>query len=282
MKALTVPQGSWDTHFHVFQNGAATPAASIGAYSPMDAPVEKLNAMHARLGVERGVVVQSTAEVSDHDDFIELLQKNPRLRGVIRFTDSLSDTDLARLHDAGVRGIRFAFARFMKQPRVEKEVFLRTAERAQELGWHIKVHVEGPDLLELQSWIRAVKGPLVVDHMAHLRPAEGLEQPALRALLDLQKQGNVWIGICNFDRWSNEGAPNYADSLPMARAVLHNVPDRVIWGTDWPHPMYRNPYIQGESQPHDEDLLRFVMESADHDSDLIQKLLVTNPLSLYS
>jgi predicted TIM-barrel fold metal-dependent hydrolase len=247
----------------------------------MDAPVSKLNAMHSSIGIARGVVVQSTAEVSDYDLFTQLLQENPRLRGVIRYSDDLSNANLDALHNAGVRGIRFAFARFMKQQRVTKATFLNTVERVRALGWHVKVHVEGPDLLEIEDWLRATNGTLVVDHMAHLRPEEGLEQPALRLLLDLQQGGNVWVGISNFDRWSNEGAPNYSDSLPLARTLIRNAPDRVIWATDWPHPMYRNPHVQNEPPPDAHNLLRFALECADHEANLIKKLLVTNPAALY-
>lgn len=280
-RSFSVPKGAWDTHFHVFEQGVATKAAATGAYAPMDAPLSKLDAMHRRIGIERGVVVQSTAEVADYQGFVRFLGRNPRLRGVVRFTEAMTDADIERLHAAGVRGLRFAFASFMKQQRVPKAVFDRAIQRVKPFGWHIKVHVEGSDLLELEDWLRPLDVPLLLDHIAHIRPAPGLDQPALRLLLDLHRKESVWTLLCNCDRWSDQGAPDYADSLPIARALLRNAPDRVIWGTDWPHPMYRNPNAQGEPVPDDANLLRFVVEAADRDEALLGKVLVSNPALLY-
>jgi 2-pyrone-4,6-dicarboxylate lactonase len=275
------PRGAWDCHFHVFEHGTSTKAAASGAYHPMEATTQLLDAMHARIGIQYGVAVQSTAEVADYAGFASMVQRNPRLRGVARFTEDLTDKDIERLHEAGVRGLRFAFASFMKQQRVARTVFERAVARVQPLGWHIKVHVEGPDLLELAEWFTSMTAPLVIDHMAHMRPLGGVEQPAMRLMLELQRRDNVWLLLCNSDRWSNEGAPNYTDSVPIARAVLHNVPERVIWGTDWPHPMYRNPFQPGEPAPDDADLLRFLVRAAEGDTGLLQQVLAENPPSLF-
>lgn len=279
--AYRPPSGAWDCHFHVFEHGTATPAAGTGAYRPMNATTALLDEMHARIGIDYGVAVQSTAEVADYKGFASMLQRNPRLRGVARFTEQMTDSDLERLHAAGVRGLRFAFASFMKQQRVPREVFERAVARVQPLGWHIKVHVEGRDLLELEDWLRPMKAPLVIDHIAHMRPQDGVDQPAMRLLLDLHRRDNVWVLLCNCDRWSNEGAPHYADSLAVARAVLHNAPDRVLWATDWPHPMYRNPFAPGEPAPDDAWLLDFLAQAAQEDARLLQKVLVENPVKLY-
>lgn len=275
------PPGAWDCHFHVFEHGAATRAAGTGAYRPMEATVAALDAMHARIGIHRGVAVQSTAEVADYDAFGSMLLRNPRLRGVARFTETMTERDLEVLHASGVRGLRFAFASFMKQQRVPREVFERAVAMVQPFGWHIKVHVEGTDLLELEDWLRAVDAPLVVDHIAHMRPLDGLDQPAMRLLLDLHRRENVWVLLCNCDRWSVEGPPNYSDSLAIARAVLHSAAERVIWGTDWPHPMYRNPLEPGESPPDDAWLLDFIARAAEQDEQLLRQVLVTNPTKLY-
>lgn len=247
----------------------------------MEATTALLDSMHERIGIRYGVAVQSTAEVAEYGAFASMLQRNPRLRGVARFTQELTDGDIERLHAAGVRGLRFAFASFMKQQRVPREVFDRAVARVQPLGWHIKVHVEGPDLLELEDWLRPLTVPLVIDHVAHMRPEGGVEQPAMRLLLDLHRRDNVWVLLCNSDRWSSEGAPHYADSLPMARAVLRNAGTRVIWGSDWPHPMYRNPFLPGEAAPDDADLLTFLACAAEQDEGVLRQVLTENPNSLY-
>ena len=272
-----IPRGAWDTHFHVFESGTHTKAAPGAAYAPMDAPVGKLDAMHQRIGIANGLVVQSTAAAADNDALIKLLAENPRLKGVARFTPDIDDREVERLHAAGVRGIRFAFASFMKQPRVERAVFDRAVARVAPFGWHVKVHVEGPDLIELADWFRSLKLPLVIDHAAHLRPAAGLDQPALKLLLELLQREHCWVLMCNFDRWSTNGAPHHADSLPMARRVLHAAPDRAIWGTDWPHPIYRNPHQPGEPPPNPVDLMNFLGEVVEGDSALLEKILVKNP-----
>jgi 2-pyrone-4,6-dicarboxylate lactonase len=275
-----VPSGAWDMHFHVFESGTHTKAAPGAAYTPMDAPVGKLDAMHKRIGIDHGLVVQSTAAAADNDALIKLLAENPRLKGVARVTPAIDDREVERLHAAGVRGIRFAFASFMKQPRVERAVFERAVARVAPFGWHVKVHVEGNDLIELADWFRPLQLPVVIDHASHLRPGAGLDQPALKLLLALLKRDNFWVLLCNFDRWSDHGAPRYADSLPMARRVLQAAPDRAIWGTDWPHPIYRNPHQPGEPPPDAVDLMNFLGEVVEGDQALVKKVLVKNPNTL--
>jgi 2-pyrone-4,6-dicarboxylate lactonase len=275
-----VPRGAWDTHFHVFESGTHTKPAAGAAYAPMDAPVEKLDAMHRKIGIDYGLVVQSTAAAANNDALIGLLAANPRLKGVVRFTDALDDREIVRLHHAGVRGLRFAFASFMKQPRVERAVFERAIARVEPFGWHVKVHVQGEDLIELADWFRPLSLPLVIDHAAHLRPGAGPDQPALKLLLDLLKRENFWVLMCNFDRWSDNGAPDHADALPMARRVFHAAPGRSIWGTDWPHPIYRNPHHPGEPPPDPIDLLNFLGEVVERDAGLLEQILVRNPIAL--
>ncbi|MFM9887683.1 MAG: amidohydrolase family protein [Burkholderiales bacterium] len=275
-----VPRGAWDMHFHVFESGTHTKPAPGAAYAPMDAPVGKLDAMHRQIGIDFGLVVQSTAAEANNDALIQLLAENPRLKGVARFTPTIDDREVERLHAAGVRGIRFAFASFMKQPRVERAVFERAAARVAPFGWHVKVHVEGNDLIELADWFRPLKLPLVIDHAAHLRPSAGLDQPALKVLVDLLKRENFWVLLCNFDRWSENGAPHHADSLPMARRVLHAAPDRAIWGTDWPHPMYRSPHQPSEPAPNPVELMNLLGEIVEGDGALLEKVLVKNPNAL--
>ena len=278
MVRFPVPPNAWDMHFHVFEAGAhANPGA---AYAPMDAPVEKLDRMHQRIGIERGLVVQSTAATADNDALIRLLAANPRLRGVVRYTPALDEREIERLHAAGVRGVRFAFARFMKQPRVSRDVFDRTVALVAPFGWHVKVHVQGPDLLELADWFRDTRSPLVIDHVAHLLPSAGLQQPALACLLELTARPHIWNLLCNFDRWSDEGPPHYADALPMARRVLAAAPERAIWGTDWPHPIYRRPESPNDPAPDEALLLNLLGEIADDDQAMLQRILVDNPSRL--
>lgn len=279
--ARVPPPGSWDTHFHVFDPHDRAESDPTASYAPTDAPMAALDEMHARLGIARGVMVQSTGVVPNHDRFIRQLQGNPRLMGTAVIDDRTSDDDLARLHAAGVRGARFHFCGFFKK-RPDMKVFHRSIERMKELGWHVLLHVESPELFELESAIRSMPIPVIIDHIAHMKIQEGLQQPGFRKLLELQRLDHVWIKVCNSDRWSQSGPPAYADAIPFGRAVMENDTSRLIWATDWPHVMYKDPRNVGAPPPDDADLLDLFYSFADSDEALIRQVLAENPLRLYS
>lgn len=274
------PPQSWDTHFHVFEaddQGAADPSA---AYTPADAPMAALNRMHETIGIDRGVLVQATSVLPDHDRFMAQLRGNPRLAGVAIVGDATSDASLSSLHAAGVRGIRFHFASFIKR-RPSMETFHRSVARVAELGWHVLVHLETPDLIELAPMLTRLPAPVVIDHMAHVRVRDGLEQPGFRELLALQRHEHVWVKLGNSDRWSVEGAPRYDDAIPFGAALIANGVERLIWGTDWPHVMYKDPRDPGDAPPDDGDLLDLLFAFAHHDDGILRRILVDNPLQLY-
>lgn len=273
------PAGSCDTHFHFFNPGAGRKDDPAAAYRTMDAPESALDGMHKALGIDRGVLIQNTAAEVNYPVFIAELKRNPWLRGVAVINDATTDAELQQLHDAGVRGVRFHFVAFLKK-RPTLETFKRATDRIAPLGWHVLVHLEPRDLLELSGLFASLKLPVIVDHIAHVDVALGTEQPAFKALLDLHRRDHVWVKIANSDRWSMTGAPSYADALPFGRALVANVPDRLIWGTDWPHVMYKRPLVGDEPPPDEADLLNLLYDFAP-DPVTLKKILVDNPMKLY-
>lgn len=273
------PPGSCDTHFHTFGPGPGSAGDATAAYSPVAAPMQALDAMHRALGIERGVLVQNMAAKRDYPAFIAELRSNPRLRGTAVMDDTTTEADLDALHEAGVRSVRFHFCAFLNK-RPTMEVFRRSLDRIAPRGWHVLVHCEGADILELGEVFAGLKLPVIIDHIAHTDIALGIDQPAFRRLLELQRMDHVWIKIANSDRWSVTGPPSYADAIPFGRALIANGTERLIWGTDWPHVMYRNPRSAGDPPPDEADLLNLLYDFAP-DPAVLKRILVDNPAKLY-
>jgi 2-pyrone-4,6-dicarboxylate lactonase len=275
-----VPPGAWDTHFHIFESadrGAADPTA---AYAPIDAPRSALDRMHARLGIDFGVFVQTTAVLTNYDRYIEQLRADPRLRGVAVIDDDTTQAQLEALHWAGVRGARFHFAAFIKK-RPRMETFHRSVARIAEFGWHVVLHTEPSDLIELAPVFAKLPIPFVIDHFSHMRVSEGVEQPGFHRLLKLQQLERCWVKISNSDRWSDVGPPDYSDAVPLGRALIRNGSDRLIWGTDWPHVLYRRPGAPGQPPPDDGELMNLLFSITDNDDEIVRRILAENPLRLY-
>lgn len=274
------PAGAWDTHFHVFDeddNRAPDPTA---AYRPHHAPMSALDHMHRTIGIERGVLVQPTSVLPDPRRFAAQLRSSPRLMGVAVMDADTTDAQLGLLHAAGVRGVRFHFASFLKK-RPELPTFLKCVDRVRELGWHIKIHLETSDLAELAPVIAGLRTSVIIDHIGHVRVANGVKQEGFQALLQLHRHEHCWVQLGNSDRWSVVGAPTYRDAVPFGRAVIGNAPSRVLWGTDWPHVMYKDPRAGGDPPPDEGDLMNLMFEFAEGDDALISQVLVDNPLRLY-
>jgi 2-pyrone-4,6-dicarboxylate lactonase len=274
------PPGSWDTHFHIFDNSDMHHADRSAAYSPVNAPMEALDSMHRAIGIDRAVLIQPTAVIPNYEHFIAQLESNPRLAGVAVIDDDTTDASLEALHHAGVRGVRFHFVSFLKK-RPTLKTFNRAVARIAELGWHVLVHVEAADILELAPLLETLPIPVIVDHIAHVRISDGVEQPGFQALLALQRLEHCWVKVANSDRWSASGAPSYADAIPFGRTLIANGTDRLIWATDWPHVMYRDPRNPVDPPPDDGDLMDLLFSFTDNDDQIIQKILVSNPSALY-
>lgn len=268
--SFKLPAGACDAHCHVFGPGAVFPYAPNRRYTPEDAPKEDLAALHEHLGVERAVIVQASCHGADNRAMLDAIAWRPdRYRGVAIVDASHGERELRALHEGGVRGVRFNFVRHLGGT-PDMDLFHRTMDRIRDLGWHVVLHLDAPDIEPLTEMMRKLPVPFVIDHMGRVDSAQGVEQPAFKALLELVRMPTCWVKVSGAERISK---PPYDAALPIARALVETAPDRVLWGTDFPHPNLAIPADEADLV----DLLpRFATTP-----DLRQRLLVDNPARLY-
>lgn len=269
---LRLPPGACDAHCHVFGPAAAFPYHPNRAYTPPDAPKEALKALHDHLGVERAVIVHASCHGVYMDATLDAIAwSGGAYRGTAIVEPDIGDADLRRYHEGGIRAVRFNFVRHLESV-PEPAVVRRMADRAAEMGWHLVAHLDAEDIGELSPLLLGLPVPFVIDHMARVKAGDGLEQPAFRELLRLMERPNAWVKICGGERVSTEGPP-FTDAVPFAQALIAAAPDRVLWGTDFPHPNVR--YM-----PNDGHLVDLFGLYAD-DPAMQKRILVDNPDALY-
>jgi predicted TIM-barrel fold metal-dependent hydrolase len=265
-----LPPGSCDAHCHVFGPGDKFPYAPNRRYTPEDAPKEMLRALHDYLGIGRAVIVQASCHGTDNVAMLDCIASDPkRYRGVAIVDDSFTDKDFDRLHAGGVRGARFNFVKHLGGA-PDMAVFSRVIDRIKGRGWHVVLHVDAPDIVPLSAMIGKLPLPFVIDHMGRVPSAAGVDQPPLRALIELSSNENCWIKVCGSERIS---MPPYSAAVPIAHALVDAAPTRVLWGTDFPHPNATHEADEGELV----DLVpQFAIAPLAQ-----QRLLVDNPARLY-
>ena len=273
--AFTPPDGAVDAHCHVFGPGSVFPYAPERKYTPCDAPKDKLWELRDFLGFSRNVIVQATCHGSDNRALTDALgDAGDRARGVATVRRDISDDALRALDAAGVRGVRFNFVKRLVDA-LPKDELAEIAARVKELGWHVVIYFEPEDLPELYDFFTSLPTDVVVDHMG--RPDVTLD-PSGEAfglfMRLMQEHDNFWCKVSCPDRLTKTGPPGYDDVVPFARRVVDAFPDRVLWGTDWPHPNLKS------HMPDDGKLVDFIPRIATTD-ELQQKLLVENPMRLY-
>jgi 2-pyrone-4,6-dicarboxylate lactonase len=272
---FVVPKGAVDAHCHVFGPGERFPYAESRKYTPCDAPKEKLRELRSRLGFTRSVIVQASCHGTDNAALLDALQTSDGLeRGIAVVSRDVADAEFELMHNAGVRGVRFNFVKRLVDT-VPKDALLEVAERIAPMGWHIVIYFEPQDLPDLYDFLTALPTTVVVDHMGRpdvLKDPDGDEFGLFLKLL--RENENFWSKVSCPDRLSIGGAPDYDDVVPFARRVIEAIPDRVIWGTDWPHPNLKS------HMPDDGKLVDFIPRIA-VTIGLQEKLLVDNPMRLY-
>jgi 2-pyrone-4,6-dicarboxylate lactonase len=277
-----LPEGAVDAHCHIFGPGAEFPYAAERKYTPCDASKQQLYALRDHLGFARNVVVQATCHGADNSAMVDaLLHSGGRARGVATVKRSVSDAELQALHEAGVRGVRFNFIKRLVDF-TPKDELLEVAGRIARLGWHVVIHFEAADLPELWDFFAALPTDIVVDHMGRPDVRKPLGGSEFELFVKLMRQHpNVWSKVTCPERLSVSGprALNgernaYRDVVPFARRIVETFPDRVLWGTDWPHPNLTN------HMPDDGLLVDFIPHIATT-PELQHKLLVDNPSRLY-
>ena len=281
-----LPAGAVDAHCHVFGPGEIFPYAPERKYTPCDASADELFALRDRLGFARNVIVQATCHGADNRALVDALHRaHGQARGVATVRRDVTDAELAELHAAGVRGVRFNFVKRLVD-RVPTESLEEIVAKIAPLGWHVVIYFEAEDLPGLYDFFSAIPTDVVVDHMGRPDVTKDVDGPEFALFLRfLRENPNVWTKVTCPERLSvtgprarhedlNEGEVAYRDVVPFARRVVEEFPDRVLWGTDWPHPNLK------DHMPDDGLLVDFIPQIAPT-AELQRKLLVDNPGRLY-
>ena len=279
--AFALPAGTVDAHCHVFGPGDAFPFAPERKYTPCDASKDQLFALRDHLGVSRNVIVQATCHGADNRAMVDAVRAaEGRARGVATLRPDVTDAQLRELDDAGVRGVRFNFVRRLVDAAPTDEL-ATVAARIAPLGWHVVVYFEAADLPDLEDFFGALPTPVVVDHVGRPDVTRSADGPEFRRFLRFVERNDVWVKVSCPERLTVTGPPAvdgqhnaYTDVVPFARRVVAEFPDRVLWGTDWPHPNLT------DHMPDDGLLVDHVPHIA-VTAEQRQKLLVDNPLRLY-
>jgi 2-pyrone-4,6-dicarboxylate lactonase len=276
--AEPLPPRSCDCHLHVFGDPARFPDRNPNPiHASREASFEDALRMHGTVGFARGVLVQPANYTTDHSYFIEALRRVPpgRYRATGIIDETVTDAELERLHAAGMRGVRFNFVRMFKMA-PSPRLLQRSIARIAQYGWYIKIFIGPEELPDTIETLRAIKDvPVVIDHMARLKPGDGTPNPAQNLVLDLLRRENFWIMLSNGARMSAQ-ASGWHDVVPVGRALYAAAPDRCLFGTDWPHTHSHNEGGGPQENELIELLYRFLPDAAAR-----QAVLVDNPARLH-
>ncbi|CAN5407746.1 amidohydrolase family protein [soil metagenome] len=272
--AYRPPAGAVDAHCHVFGPEAQFPYAPERKYTPCDAGKDRLFALRDFLGFSRNVVVQATCHGKDNRALVDALRASGGLaRGVATVGEEITEVELQALHDAGVRGVRFNFLKRLADF-TPHDVLQRIAAKVAPLGWHVVVYFEAPDLEELQPLFSSLPTKVVVDHMGRPDVALGVDHPQFQRFVRwMEEDPDVWSKVSCPERLSLAGPP-YDDVVPFQKLLVERFPDRVLWGSDWPHPN-----LKGHMA--DDGLLTDQIPKFAPTDIGRHKLLIDNPMALY-
>ncbi|KGM32833.1 amidohydrolase family protein, partial [Inquilinus limosus] len=271
--AFRLPPLACDAHCHIFGPGDRYPYAPDRSYTPPDAPLEMFAALHARLGVGRAVIVNASVHGTDNRVALDAIaQSEGRYRAVANLDGTITEKGIEALHDGGFRGCRFNFVRHLGGV-PDMKVFDRIVAMVAAHGWHIDLHFDAVDLPDYAAMLRRLPVPYTIDHMGRVLASDGLKQRPFETLLALLRNDEkCWVKISGAERVSTAGPP-FRDAAPFARALVEAAPDRIIWGTDWPHPNVR-------VMPNDGDLVDLIPLFAP-EPELQHRILVANPARLF-
>lgn len=269
------PKGAVDAHCHVFGPASKFPFAPERKYTPCDASKDQLFGLRNFLGFERNVIVQASCHGTNNDALEDaLLSSNNLARGVAVVSPDITDSDLKRLDAAGVRAVRFNFLKRLVD-NAPRDIFHNIAKKIANLGWHVVVYIEAEDLEDLVPFLQSLPTDIIFDHMARPDVTAGLNSPNFTLFQKIMENEKFWCKTSCPERLSKEGPEkNYSDILPFMRLLIENYSERVLWGTDWPHPNMKS------HMPDDGKLVNILEEIAPT-PELQRKLLVDNPMRLY-
>lgn len=272
---FVAPPGSVDAHCHVFGPGDKFPYAPERKYTPCDAPAEKLWQLRDHLGFSRNVIVQATCHGSDNRALVDALNHSGGLaRGVATVRVDVAEDELLALHQAGVRGVRFNFVKRLVD-KLPYDALSKISERIAPLGWHVVIYFEAQELPDLYDFFTSLPTQVVVDHMGRPDVSKSVEGSEFGLFLKLMEDNpKFWAKVSCPERLTQQQNYDYDDVVPFARRVVESFPDRVLWGTDWPHPNMKS------HTPDEGNLVDFIPRIAVTET-LQRKLLVDNPMRLY-
>ncbi len=270
-----LPPGAVDTHCHVFGPGDQFPFAPERKYTPCDASKNQLFALRDFLGFEKNVIVQATCHGTDNAAMVDAIRhSNGKARGIATVSNDVSHSELSDMHEAGVRGVRFNYVKRLVDPEPDA-YYHQIVEKIAPLGWHVVVYFEAADLAERWNFFTSLKTTVVVDHMGRPDVTKDVNGPEFALFLRLmQEHDNFWSKVTCPERLSSTGPDGYDDVVPFAKKVVDLFPDRVLSGTDWPHPNLKG------HMPDDGKLVD-IIERVATSEELRRKLLVDNPNRLY-
>jgi 2-pyrone-4,6-dicarboxylate lactonase len=272
---VTLPPGTCDTHAHLFGPESRYPWNPARGYTPPDASAESYEALHARLGVARGVLTQPSVYGTDNACILDYVSRHPdRMRAVVAVGPQVGDAELAAMHARGARGIRINVADKGGNPFASFGEIDEIARRIQPMGWHIEFLLHVHEMDDMIADIRKLPVDMSVGHFGYMPAALGVTHPGFQTFLDLVRDGRTWVKFTAPYRITGQTQTPYDDVSPIARALADSAPDRILWGTDWPHPICPVP------MPNDGNLTDHLADWLP-DPDLRRRVLVDNPAQLY-
>jgi predicted TIM-barrel fold metal-dependent hydrolase len=269
---LKAPADATDCHFHLYDS--SFPIAPYATLKPPPASVDDYQALRQRLGVTRGVLIQPSTYGTDNRPYLGLLPKlgTDRTRMVAVVNTSVSDAELQEMHAAGVRGIRFNLA---PPGATTIDMLEPLSRRVGPMGWHCQINMPGTQILAAQDLFMRIPGKLVFDHLAHVPEPDGVNSPVFVLIRKLLDKGNAWVKLSGAYADTKLGPPTYADSTAVAKAYVQAAPQRLVWGSDWPHPTEA-----ADKKPDDAVLFDLLAEWVP-DEATRHRVLVENPAELY-
>lgn len=267
------PPKSCDAHCHIFGPRDLFPYHPNSTYEPPDAGKDRLKQLHDILGIDRAVIVQASCHGPDNRAMIDAIASSGgAYRGVCIANKEFTDNNFQELHEGGVRGVRFNFVTHLGGT-PDLDVMKRILNQVKPLGWHLVIHVNAEDIIKFEDFFSQFDMQIIVDHMGRVPCDQGTQQQAFQILKEFMHRENWWVKVCGSERISREGPP-FHDAIPFAKELITIAPDRILWGTDFPHPNI------SRWMPNDGDLVDLVPLFAENEA-LQKKVLVDNPARLY-
>lgn len=271
---IHVPANACDCHHHIY-DPVRFPYTPDDTRNQPPATVDVYKMLQKRLGTSRDVMIQPSAYGMDHSCLLDALkQMGPSARGVAVVDRTITDAELARMHKAGVRGIRFNIATGATN---DDAMILELSQRITTLGWHAAFWMTADDTVRMAALLNKLPSTIVFDHRGHIPQPEGISHPAFKVICNLLDKGRTWVKLSGLYQDSKAGEPAYVDTVKVGRAYVKHAPERMVWGSDWPHP---SEFSSRKPMPNDAGMLDLLAEQAP-DETIRTRILVTNPAILF-